>query len=179
MRESNVGNELKEMAQEVVRFGERCVQAGRDWLNERREEMNHRNDDSRRDYQSGRGEYGQGGGMRGSSRQSAVSTALTTAPTQRAGSSRKHRARPTGARYYGEAQFDERMQGTNWSKDRGDWDYEGGPERYGASGYGETSQQDYRQGSGRRDYGSQTSASDYYRGRQGYGARVVWQRIQH
>ena len=53
MREPNVGNELKEMAQEVVRFGERCVQAGRDWLNERREEMNHRNDDSRRDYQSG------------------------------------------------------------------------------------------------------------------------------
>jgi osmotically-inducible protein OsmY len=165
MRESNVGNDLKEMAQEVVRFGERCVQAGRDWLNERREEMNHRNDDSRRGYQSGR-EYGQGGGMRGSSRQSGGQ--YGSDDTSRAARGQQSQTSRATGEYYGEAQFDERMQGTNW-KDRGDWDYEGGPERYGASGYGETSQQDYRQGSGRRDYGSQASASDYYRGRQGYG----------
>ena len=68
MREPNLGHELKDMAQEVVRFGERCVQAGRNWLNERREEMNHRNDDDRR-YQPGQ-QYGQQGtGQRESSRQ--------------------------------------------------------------------------------------------------------------
>ncbi|HJW47248.1 MAG TPA: hypothetical protein VJ484_12280, partial [Lysobacter sp.] len=167
MRESNVGNELKEMAQEVVRFGERCVQAGRDWLNERREEMNHRNDDSRRDR-----EYGQGGGMRGSSRQRRGQYGPDD--TSHAGRGQQSQTPSQTSRgageYYGGAQFDERTQGTSWNKDRGDWDYEGGPERYGASGYGETSQQDYRQGSGRRDYGSQASTSDYDRGRQsGYG----------
>ena len=62
MRETQIGTELKDMAQEVVRFGERCVKAGRDWLNERREDMTNRNYENRRDpYQPGqaRGQHEQ------------------------------------------------------------------------------------------------------------------------
>ena len=50
MRESHIGSELKEVAQEAVRFGERCVQAGRNWLNERRGTISNRNNEGRRQY---------------------------------------------------------------------------------------------------------------------------------
>src|SRR5688500_9733376 len=110
MRETNVGNELKVMAHEVVRFGERCVQAGREWLNERREEMNHRNDDIRRDDQSGR-EYGQGGGIRGASRQSGQYGPDDSSHAGRGQQSQTQNQTSRGAgEYYGEAQFGERVQ---------------------------------------------------------------------
>ncbi|WP_457097442.1 BON domain-containing protein [Lysobacter sp. P5_B9] len=90
--------------------------------------------------------------------------------------------------YYGGSQFSERAQGASWDEERGSWDYEGGPERYSATGYGEGTEQAnrgqaYREQAGRqsggrsaygsqREYGSQgRGSSDYYRGRQGYGAQ--------
>lgn len=181
MREPNLGHELKDMAQEVVRFGERCVQAGRNWLNERREEMNHRNDDDRR-YQPGQ-QYGQQGtGQRESSRQGRAWQGDEQSDRSRAQQSQASRNR---GEYYGGEQFDERSQSAaGWNEERGNWEYEGGPERYGASGYAETNQrnpqgQPYGRGhasqpqsGARREYGSQnTGASDYYSGRQGYGAQ--------
>jgi len=177
MRESNIGHELKDMAQEVVRFGERCVQAGRDWLNERRDEMNNRNDDHDRERRPG--QYGQ------------ARTRYDYGDQSESGRTR-HQAQGQGTtgrgEYYGGSQFSERAQGAGWDEERGSWDYEGGPERYSATGYGEGTEQAnreqaYREQAGRqsggrsaygsqREYGSQgRGSSDYYRGRQGYGAQ--------
>lgn len=197
MRESNIGSELKEMAQEVVRFGERCVQAGRDWLNERREDMNNRNDDGRHDYPSGQG-YGQARGQRESSvsqRGSQYGRGAQSEYEEQSGrSGRMHGSGQYGAQqasrargeYYGGSQFDERMQSTGWDEDRSNWEYEGGPERFGSSGYSEAGQsrghgqQSMRQAGGQ--YGSQyggqresglhgQGSGDYYGGRQGYAAQ--------
>lgn len=178
MRESNIGHELKDVAQEVVRFGERCVQAGRDWLNERREEMNHRDDDSRRSPQSGQ-RYGQGvsGQREAAHHQQGYDDQSDRYRTQQSyaqGQSSRSRGE-----YYGGGQFDERLQSAGWDDSQADWDYEGGPERYAATGYGETTQQGHRQGQGRQfsaQYGgprgySERAGSDYFSGRQGYGAR--------
>lgn len=192
MRDSNIGHELKDMAQEFVRFGERCVQAGRDWLNERRDEMNHRNDEGRRDYQSGR-EYGQeASNTRGSSRQGQGRQYGQGEQSERGRQQQFSQGNRSRGEYYGGGQFDERIQSAGWDEDRGNWDYEGGPERYGTSGYGEHeygqgglsrqygSQQQYgsQHGSpygspysGQREYGSQSTGGDYYRGRQSYGAQ--------
>ncbi len=182
MRDSNIGNELKEMAQEVVRFGERCVQAGRDWLNERRDEMNNRNDGDRRDFQAGR-EYGHDGNTtRGQTRQGRGQYGTADHERSRLQSS----SQGSRGEYYGGGQFGERMQSAGWEEDRGNWDYEGGPERYGTSGYGEreygdagigrqygAQQQGSQYGSqyGQREQGSHAGTGDYYRGRQGYGAQ--------
>lgn len=57
LRNDSVGNDVKAVAQDVLRLGARCVQAGRAWLNDRREEMTNRNDDNRRESQS----YGRSG----------------------------------------------------------------------------------------------------------------------
>lgn len=180
MRESNIGHELKEVAQEVVRFGERCVQAGRNWLNERREEMNNRNDDGRRDYQSGQ-RYGQSGSAHheGSSRgQYGYGEQSERNRMQQQGYGAQQNR--SSGEYYGGGQFGERMQASGWDEDRSDWDYEGSPERYSASGYGETRPHNYRQQgreqwrqSGQQQYGrqrefGQDAGSDYYSGRQGY-----------
>lgn len=180
MRESNIGHELKDMAQEVVRFGERCVQAGRNWLNERRDEMNHRNDDDRRDYPSAQPYGAPRGGLHEPLRQGRprrdYDTQSDRSRTQQFAQGGQYRGE-----YYGGEQFDERTQSVGWSEDRGNWDYEGGPERYSASGYAEADpntlsrQQSGRHGSqfgGRREHGSQnTGASDYYSGRQGYASQ--------
>jgi osmotically-inducible protein OsmY len=180
MREPNLGHELKDMAHEVVRFGERCVQAGRDWLNERREEMNHRNDDDRR-YQSGQRYSASSSGQRESPRPGWARHDYDE-QSERSRAQQAQASRNRGE-YYGGEQFDERSQSAGWNEDRSNWDYEGGPERYSTSGYAETDQ-DKLQGqpyygrqpgahsSGRREFGSQnTGASDYYSGRQGYGAQ--------
>lgn len=67
MRESRVSGELMDVAQEVMRFGERCMQAGRSWLSERRENMNryeegrvprHEEEPWRREPHFGRTQYG-------------------------------------------------------------------------------------------------------------------------
>jgi hypothetical protein len=170
MREPNLGHELKDMAQEVVRFGERCVQAGRNWLNERREEMNHRNDDDRR-YQN--------------SQTSGVHDRTRRDRDDQSDRSRAQQAQASRDRgeYYGGEQFDDRSQRVGWGEGGDNWDYEGGPERYGASGYAENAQGNLQaqaygrqygaqsQFGGRREYGSQnTGASDYYRDRQGHGS---------
>lgn len=52
MRNNDVGNDLKAVAQDVMQMGARCVQAGRDWLNERRSEMTDRNNEDRPDNQN-------------------------------------------------------------------------------------------------------------------------------
>lgn len=176
MRDSNIGHELKEMAQEVVRFGERCVQAGRDWLNERREDMNHRDDDDRRDHLSGRNYGEEQGNVRGSARQARGQYGYGEQAER--GQAERNRtqqsftqANRSRGEYYG-GQFSDRAQGVGWDDDRGNWDYEGGPERYGASGYAERSQG--QGGAGRQQgaqYGAQAGSSDYYRSRQGYGAQ--------
>lgn len=179
MRESNIGHELKDMAQEVVRFGERCVQAGREWLNERRDEMNHRNDESRRGYQS----------VQGSDRPSEASRSGKYGYDNQSDRNRTHaqgyaqgELNRNRGEYYGDRQFDQRTQSAGWDEERGgEWDYDGGPERFSTTGYGESGQQGYRQSPSQgRQYGSQSggrgeynqdAGSDYYRGRQGYGAQ--------
>lgn len=177
MRESNIGHDLKEMAQEVVRFGERCVHAGREWLNERRDDMNNRNEGGRRDYSAS--------GHRQEERDSQRPYGQQEF-SQSADRSRAHSLGPgqAGGRgeYYGGTQFDERMQRAGWQDER-NWEYEGGPERYGTSGYGETDQQGYRQNqrtgrqygsqyAGQREHGQHSGAgSDYYSGREGFAAR--------
>jgi hypothetical protein len=61
VRENQVGNELKVVAQDVLRLGVRCVQAGRTWLSERRDEMADRNNEYGSDQQSRqRGQQAQG-----------------------------------------------------------------------------------------------------------------------
>jgi hypothetical protein len=176
MRDSNIGHELKEMAQEVVRFGERCVQAGRDWLSERREEMNHRDDDDRREHLSGRNYGEERGNLRGSPRQARGQYGYgdqsdRNQPDRNRPQQSFAQANRGRGEYYG-SQFDERAQSAGWDDDRGNWDYEGGPERYGASGYAEKTHG--QGGIGRQygsQYGSQAGSSDYYRGRQGYGTQ--------
>jgi hypothetical protein len=180
MRESNIGHELKDMAQEVVRFGERCVQAGRNWLNERRDEMNHRNDEDRRDYQSSQQYGAKSGDQRETVRQGQGRHEYDAQSDRNRPQQQYAQGSRTRGEYYGGEQFDERAQSVGWNEDRANWDYEGGPERYGASGYTGsdqgTRQQSGRlygsQPGGRREYGSQnTGASDYYSGRQGYVGR--------
>jgi len=200
VRESNIGNELKDVAQEVMRFGERCVQAGRTWLNERRDEMNNRND--------GRDDYGRQDSARDRARQQA--SGQQGDPYGERGQREEQDLRggrgPQGNRsrgeYYGGAQFGERTQGAGWEEEGSDWGYEGGPERFSTSGYsegnlrasgayqGDLSQsrqsvrqyarQPYGQGHGQDTYASQRGQfgreqsgwgeNDYYRGRQGQGA---------
>ncbi|HEY1142118.1 MAG TPA: BON domain-containing protein [Lysobacter sp.] len=124
--------------------------------------MNHRNEGGRHDHPSGREasgreygsgrEFGQEGGnaTRGPSRQSRGQYG----PGEQSERSRMQQqtygqANRSRGEYYGSGQFDERTRSAGWDEDRaGNWDYEGGPERYASSG-----------------------SSDYYRGRQGYGAR--------
>ncbi|WP_460709833.1 BON domain-containing protein [Lysobacter terrae] len=155
--------------------------------------MNHRNEGGRHDHPSGRGEYGAGrefgqdGGntLRGSPRQNQTRGQYGLGEQSDRDRSQYDRSRmqqpsygPSNrsrGEYYAGGQSDDRMRSAGWEEDRGSWDYEGGPERFSATGYGE---QEYSQGGPRRQYGSQsggqreTSASgDYYRGRQGYGAR--------
>jgi osmotically-inducible protein OsmY len=105
---------------------------------------------------------------------------------QQQGYSTQGQSNRTRGEYYGGGQFDERMQSSGWDEDRSDWDYEGGPERYSTSGYGETGQQNWRQNQGQqqgrqwgsqqqggqygsqREFGQGGASSDYYSGRQGY-----------
>lgn len=148
--------------------------------------MNNRNDDGRRDYQTGQ-RYGQGSsGQNEASRrgQPGYSDQSDRNRMQQQNYSQGQSNRGRGE-YYGGGQFDERMQQTSgWDEGRGDWDYEGGPERYSTSGYGETGQQNWRQQTQGRHSGSQqgsqygsqrefgqTAGSDYYSGRQGYRAQ--------
>lgn len=49
MRDNRVGNELKTVAQDMLRLGAQCVQAGRTWLNDRRNEMAERSNDPGRE----------------------------------------------------------------------------------------------------------------------------------
>lgn len=61
MRDNQMGNELKVVAQDVLRLGVRCVQAGRTWLSERRDEMANRNNEYGSDAQGPqRGQQSQG-----------------------------------------------------------------------------------------------------------------------
>lgn len=139
--------------------------------------MNHRNDEDRRDYPSTQPYGTPRGGLHEPLRQGRsrhdYDTQSDRGRTQQYAQSGRNRGE-----YYGGEQFDERIQSTGWNEDR-NWDYEGGPERYSASGYPEADpgtpsrqQSSRRPGSqfgGRREYGSQnTGASDYYSGRQGY-----------
>lgn len=137
--------------------------------------MNHRDDD-RRDHLSGRNYGDERGNPPGSPRQARgqygygdqSDRSQTERSRQQQSFAQANRSR---GEYYG-GQFDERAQSVGWDDDRGNWDYEGGPERYGTSGYGERA---YGQGGAGRQsgsqYGGQSGANDYYRGRQGYGAQ--------
>ncbi|KQY52466.1 BON domain-containing protein [Lysobacter sp. Root494] len=147
--------------------------------------MNNRNDDGRSDYQSGH-RYGQGGsGQNEASRrgQPGYGEQSDRNRMQQQNYSQGQSNRSRGE-YYGGGQFDERMQTSGWDEDRSDWDYEGGPERYSTSGYGEAGQQNWRQNQGQgrqsssqqqggqygsqREFGQGGAGSDYYSGRQGY-----------
>jgi len=195
MPESTISDELREMAQEVKRFGEQCVQAGRHWLNERREDMTHREHEGHRDHRPAwqreqeRDEtrYGRGG------RSPYDEQSEYSARVQR-----QNRGYERGRdEYYGNRQFGERSQAPEWeegrSSARASWEYEGGPERYGSSGYSEGPQERWS-----REYGAQPrgqplggrheqgiyrpGSADYYRYQQryagdypsGYGERSVY-----
>jgi hypothetical protein len=201
VRESNIGNELKDVAQEVMRFGERCVQAGRSWLNERRDEMNNRND-GRDDYGAGRQEPARDRARQQVSGQGDPYGERGQREEQDLRAGRGPQGSRSRGEYYGGAQFGERTQGAGWDEEGSDWGYEGGPERFSTSGYsegnlrasgayqGDLSQsrqgvrqygrQPWGQAHGQDTYASQRGqfgreqsgfgASDYYGGRQGYGA---------
>lgn len=140
--------------------------------------MNQRNDDDHRQgYRSGQ-QYSQPGGQRESQRQG---RARQDYAEQSDRSRMQQQAGGTRGEYYGGEQFGERAQGMGWNEDRGNWEYEGGPERYSASGYGEQGSLQGQSGryrgaqsqfGGQREYGSQNiGGSDYYSGRQGYRAQ--------
>jgi hypothetical protein len=134
VRESNIGNELKEVAHDVMRFGERCVQAGRNWLNERRDDMSNRNNEGRGDL--GSGPYGQGRGQRGPGQRHEHE--MQSEQQFSRGGPRGPQINRNRGEYYGGAQFNERAQSAGWDEDsNSDWSYEGGPERFGSSGYSE------------------------------------------
>jgi hypothetical protein len=135
VRETHIGNELKDMAQEVVRFGERCVQAGRDWLNERREDMSNRNYENRRDpYQPGpvRGQHEQRYGQREPGTQFDYDYPSDRyaggrgedRPESRGYRDESNRARRSASRNqpYGN-RFDERAQNVGWDQERYQADY--------------------------------------------------------
>jgi len=184
VRETHIGSEIKDMAQEVVRFGERCVQAGRDWLNERREDMTNRNYENRRDpYQPGqtRGQHEQ----RYSQQERGTQFDDDYQSDRYAGGRdvqqqyRGERIRPTqwSGRNQPYGQSDERTQSAQsagWEEERG-WDYSGGPERYASSDYNQD--RNYRRGSesigGQREWGTYGAGPGEYTGsgRQGmYGS---------
>lgn len=70
VRSNRVGDELKNVAQDVLRLGAQCVQAGRTWLDDRRNEMAQRSnedrDDQDRSRYGGRSDGDRGGRGRGS-----------------------------------------------------------------------------------------------------------------
>jgi hypothetical protein len=136
VRESNIGNELKDVAQEVMRFGERCVQAGRHWLNERKDEMNNRNNDGRHDYGAGQQDLGREPRRQGSGQYRDQFGEPSGGLNQERGGRGMPGNRGRGE-YYGGAQFGERTQAAGWDEEGGEWSYEGGPERFSTSGYSE------------------------------------------
>lgn len=173
MQDSTLGSEFREFAQDVKKFGERCVQASREWLNERRSEMNHRDQEGRRDY-SERGrdtEQMHRGSRHGREQQSDYDNPSEySARMQRQG-------RDQGYQYgqenvYANRQFSERGQGSQWTDRNRDWEYEGGPENMGSSGYDETRQDRWNLRS-QREQGAYGSGSGGYYGseRQGQGMR--------
>jgi len=144
VRETQIGTELKDMAQEVVRFGERCVQAGRDWLNERREDMTNRNEFRRDPNQPGQArsqheqrysQQGRGAQFEDDYQSDRYVGGRNQGNVQRDYSNDLNRPSQQFNRNqpYGN-QFDERTQNVGWSDERG-WDYEGGPERYASSDF--------------------------------------------
>jgi hypothetical protein len=163
VRESNIGNELKDVAHEMMRFGERCVQAGRNWLNERKDEMNNRNNERG-------GEYRDDDRNRGRSRQAGRYPQYGGQEPQELSESERARGpsmNRSRGEYYGSAQFGERTQRTGADDEAGgDWNYEGGPERFGTSGYSEGNPR--AAGVYQRDY-SQRSQGVQQQGRQAYG----------
>lgn len=180
MRETSISGELMDMAQEVMRFGERCVQAGRSWLSERREDMNNRNEEGR-EHMSGRGYEHERWEREREARsgRGAQSGYPGSGRWQTQGQGQYGRGQ---GEYYGGRQFGERMQGgsgermqggmqsgmqgAGWEEEGG-WEYEGGPERF--SGYSERQQRPH---GGQREFGVYgTGSGDYYAGRQGFGAR--------
>jgi hypothetical protein len=180
VRESNIGNELKDVAQEVMRFGERCVQAGRTWLNERRDEMNNRNNDGREDYGQQRpGQRSQRQGPQASGSRQAGQYGSEYSDQNRFEQASYDQAQGMrGARgqqgtrsrgeYYGGAQFGERMQSQGWDDDGGsEWSYEGGPERFSSSGYSEGNLRASGAYQGDLSQTQRQNVQQY--GRQGYG----------
>ncbi|QSX77573.1 BON domain-containing protein [Agrilutibacter solisilvae] len=196
MRDSNIGNELKDVAHEVMRFGERCVQAGRTWLNERRDEMNNRNNEDRGDYGSGqRGQHSeqtrsdgpsaryagarQGSGQGASSQQysnqqysnpqySSPDYSESEVSDQNLRGGRGQPMNRNRGEYYGGAQFNERSQSAGWDQDGGsEWSYEGGPERFGSSGYSEGNLR--ASGAYQGEYSQSNRQNVQQYGRQAYG----------
>ena len=134
MRDSTIGSEFREIAQEVKQFGERCVQASREWLNERRNDMTHRDQEGRRDYSSERPREQEQ--ARRESRYGRGRSDYEDRPEYSARVQREARGYERGeGEYYGAHQFSERGQSPAWMEENRNWEYEGGPERLGSSGY--------------------------------------------
>lgn len=149
MRDSTIGNEFREIAQEVKRFGERCVQASREWLNERRHDMTQRDQEGRRDYGSDREHNPQGQQRWRYGRERSQyedrgydDRTYENRPEYSARVQRQAQGYEAGeGEYYGSHQFSERGQSPAWMDESRNWDYEGGPERFGGSAY-----EEWRQG---------------------------------
>jgi hypothetical protein len=135
MQDSTISSEFKEIAQEMKRFGERCVQASREWLNERRNEMAHRDHEGRRDYPSERGDRDQEQARR-EFRYPRERSNYQNRPEYSARVQRQAQGYEAAeGEYYGTRQFGERSQAPAWMEENRNWEYEGGPERLGSSGY--------------------------------------------
>lgn len=165
MQDSTISSEFKEFAQEVKRFGERCMQASREWLNERRNEMAHKDQEGRRDYPSERGDRDQEQARRefryGRERVDYENRPEYSARVQR----QAHGYEAAEGEYYGSRQFSERGQSPAWMEEHRNWEYEGGPERLGGSGYEQGQQErwnrDLELGQRSRWAGSQREQGNY------------------
>lgn len=142
--------------------------------------MTHRDYEGHRDYQSGQNReqermqprHGRGG------RSEYEEPSEYSARVQRQDLGHE----PGYSEYYGSPRFGEQPLGANWHEGSGpareSWEYEGGPERFGSSGYGEEQHRDpgaRRRGQwtgGQREQGIYGSGAgdygDYYGGRQRY-----------
>ncbi|TBR06713.1 MAG: BON domain-containing protein [Lysobacter sp.] len=156
MSDQQLGRQLREVANDVVRLGAQAFNTGRTWLNERREDMHQNNEEHGSRQPAGRG----------------------GSPQQASQHQPEHAQSRQGARENDTAYRNQMNQGELYG--RGD---QYGQSHYGTSDYGQQSssgqgygsqfqsaQQDYGQPQGGSPYSAQGAAQRY--GQQGYGSTM-------
>jgi hypothetical protein len=157
VRDNRVGNELKEVAQDVLRLGVQCVQAGRTWLNDRRTDMAQRSNEHGNDQDRDRSR-GQSYGHYDQDRSHGQQSSGQSGPSQFAG--------------------DYQSQGMeqNRRNDRDDDRMWGGQGRGGSASYGGSQAQDRQQFAGGAEQayfgrgGREAGQNQGYGQGQGYGS---------